>query len=114
MRCVQHGGSTRGVNGHHADTEACGGANSAGNGVGNIMEFQVEEDGVAAIEERFEDGGTGGDEEFETNFEPDAGAFQAVEEIYRCGLVGHIESDDQALAGAFYGVQDSLRLREVG
>ncbi len=35
---------------------------AAGYGVGNVVELEVEEDGVAALEERFKDGGTGGDE----------------------------------------------------
>jgi len=46
-----------GVDGYHAHAQGRGRAHRRGGGVGNVVDFQVEEDGVAALDERFQDGG---------------------------------------------------------
>ena len=76
----EHGGATGRVEGDHADAERGGRTHRSGYGVGNVVELEVEEDGVAALEERFEDGGTGGDEELQTYLEPAALAFKLVDQ----------------------------------
>jgi hypothetical protein len=62
------------------------------------VELEVEEDGVAAVEQGFKDGGTGGGEELQTYLEPVAGAFELVDQGGGGGGIGYVEGYDQALA----------------
>ena len=66
----EHGRAAGGVDGEHVHAEGSGGADGSGDGVGDVVEFEVEEDGMAALEEGLEDGGSGGDEELKADFEP--------------------------------------------
>ena len=88
----------------HASTELCRGANRAGYGVGNIVQFEIEEDIVARGYDVFDDRGARGDVEFEAYFEPGAGALERVDEANGGGRVGDIEGNDQALACERNGV----------
>jgi len=62
------------------------------------VELEVEEDGVAARDERLDDGRPGGGEELQPNFEPVAGSFETFHQLIRRSRAGHIERDDEALA----------------
>jgi len=94
----EHGGAARGVNVEHADAEAGGGTNRAGNGVGDVVEFEIEKDGVAALENGFEHRGSGGSEKFEADFEPEASAVEPVDKVGGRGGIGNVEGDDELLA----------------
>ena len=50
----QHRRASGGMNGQHVRAQACGRSNRAGHGVGNVVELQVEEDGVPAREDRLQ------------------------------------------------------------
>ncbi len=101
-----HGRAAGGVDGEHVDPEARGGAHCAGNGVGDIVKLEVEEDLVAAAQEGFEHGRAGGDEEFEADFEPGACVVKAVNEDGGGGGIGHVQSNDEALPGGFAGISE--------
>ena len=77
----QHRRASGGVNGQHVRAQACGGSNSARHGVGNVVELQVEEDRVAAREDRLEYCRSRGHKEFQPHLEPRAGAFQPANEF---------------------------------
>jgi hypothetical protein len=85
----------------HVHTEGCGGAHRSGYRVGNVVELQVEEDGMAALEQRFKDGGTSGREELHTYLKPAADILEPVGEGSRRGCVGNIKGHDEALARLF-------------
>lgn len=75
----EHGGSAGGVEGEHVDAQPGGRANGAGNGVGDIVELEVEEDAMAATQDGLEDRRARGDKELEANLEPRTGVVQPVE-----------------------------------
>lgn len=87
------------VQGEEFNAEGCGGTDGAGDGVGNVMEFEVEEDGVAAPSNPIEDGWPSGDEEFQSDLEPADGAVELVDELERGGGVGIVKRDNQAVTG---------------
>ncbi len=68
----QHGRSTSGVQGDHVRAKGGSRADGSGDCVGNVVELEVEENGKTTLEDGLKDGGTGGDEEFETDLEPAA------------------------------------------
>lgn len=75
-----------------------GGADAAGDGVGNVTEFEVEEDGLAARGELLNDPRAGRGEELHADLEPGADAVEAMDEFEGGGFVGDIEGDDEAFA----------------
>src|ERR1035441_1079478 len=89
----QHGGTTCGVDGDHAHAQRGGGAHGGGHGVGNVVELEVEEDGVAAPDERLENGGTGGDKKLQPHLEPLAVALELGDEAGGGGPGGDGEGD---------------------
>jgi hypothetical protein len=95
----EHGGAAGGVDSEQMDTETGGGADSASNSVGDVVEFEVEEDGVASLEDWLDDSGACGGEEFETNFEADTNAVERGNKVGGSGSVRNVESDDQLFAG---------------
>jgi hypothetical protein len=95
----KHGGASGGVEGEHADAEGGGGTHRRGYGVGNVVELEVEKDGVAAGQKWFKDGGTCGDEKLQTYFEPEALALELVDQGFSSGGIGDIERYDETLAG---------------
>ena len=65
------------------------------------MELEVEEHGVAAGQDRLQNGWSGRNEQFQADLEPRAGAFEALDKVEGRGGVWHIEGNNQALAGGF-------------
>jgi hypothetical protein len=94
----QHRRSTRGVDSEHVDAESGDRAYGSGHRIGNVVELQIEKDGVAALEERFKDGRAGGGEQLQAYFEPLASALKLVGQSDGGSGVGDIEGHDQALA----------------
>jgi hypothetical protein len=69
------------------------GTDCSGDGVGNVVKFEVEEDLEAAIAKCFEQRIAGGIEELHADFEPATGALEAIDEVER-GLRGReVERD---------------------
>jgi len=94
----EHGGASAGMDGEELRAERRDRTHRGGDGVGNVVEFQVEEDGVAAIPERLNDGAPSGEVEFEADFEPLAGPFKTVDESEGFGSRREVEGDDEALS----------------
>jgi len=92
----QHGGAAGGVDGEELGTEGGDGADGARDGVGDVVQFEVKEDGEVAAAELADDGGTFGDEELEADFEPAAEALELVGEGEGWGGAGVVEGDDEA------------------
>jgi hypothetical protein len=53
----EHGGATASMQGQHAHTQRGSGAHGACHGVRNVVKLEVEEDGVSAGDDLFNDGG---------------------------------------------------------
>ena len=100
---------------NHAHAQGGGRADCSSDGVGNVVELEVEEDGVSARYERLNDGGPGCGEELQPNLEPLAGSFESIYQLLRCGRAGHIERDDEALARGldFAGKGDFVDFRRA-
>ncbi len=108
--CGEHGRPSRGMNRHHAHAERGGGAHGAGDGVGNVVEFEIEKDRVTACREPFYNGGAGGGKELQSHLEPLAVAFETGYEVFGGGGAGNVERDNQPLAR----LRRSVRLRGTG
>lgn len=87
------------MEGEHAGTEAGDRTDGSSDGVGDVVELEIEKDGVAAGDKRFEDSRPGGCEELEADFEPATGTFEAVDESESIGSGGRIECNDEPVAG---------------
>jgi hypothetical protein len=72
------------------------GADGSGDGVGDVVELEVEEDGEAAMAEFLDDGVAFGEVEFEADFEPGAGVFELFHEREGWRGAGVVEGDDKA------------------
>jgi hypothetical protein len=92
----EHGGSTGGVDGEELRAEGGDGANGSRDGVGDVVELEVEEDGEVAAAELADDGGAFGDEELESDFEAAAEALELAGEGEGRGGAGVVEGDDEA------------------
>src|SRR5271157_362667 len=110
----QHGRTSGGMDGRHAHTQRRGRAHRSGDDVGNVVEFQVKEDGVAALEQRLQDGGTGGHEELQSHLEPAAGVLQPGNKGAGRGRVRYIEGHDKAAARLCHRVWAAGRRRLGG
>ena len=110
----QHGGSAGGVDVDHVHAQRGGRTNRSGDGVGYVVELEVEKDTVAALEQRFNHGGAGGGEQLHADFEPGAGALKPLDERGGGGGVGEVEGHDEALARFFQGVGDGESGRPRG
>lgn len=97
----QHGRTSKRMEGDHARAMCCGGADCPGHRVGNIVKLEIEEDGMAAADELFDNGWTGGGEELQADLEPVAMALEAVDEIKGSRRIGRIQGHDQSAAGFF-------------
>jgi hypothetical protein len=84
------------MDGEEVGSDSGGGADGAGNGVGNVVEFQIEKDGVAAMTELVDESVACGEVELEAHFEPGAGAFELSGEGEGGGGAGVVESHDEA------------------
>jgi hypothetical protein len=93
----EHGGSASGVDGEKLGTDGGGRTDGSCNGVGDVVEFEVEENGEAAAAEFADDGGAFGGVEFEADLEPAAEAVELVGEGEGWVGAGGIEGDDEAL-----------------
>lgn len=96
----EHGGAAGGVERQHAGSKSGGGAHGARHSVGDVVQFEIEKDIMAALQDGLEHGGAGGYEEFQTDLEPGAGVIEPVEKVGRGGGGGDIERNDEALPGA--------------
>jgi len=92
----EHGGATGGVDGEELGAEGGDGADGARNGVGDVVELEVEEDGVAAMAEFPDEGGAFGDEELKADLEPVAEVVELTGEGEGGRGTGVIEGDDEA------------------
>ena len=92
----EHGRAAGGVDGEEFGAEGSDGTHSAGDGVGNVVELEVEKDGVAAMAEFANDGVAFGEVELEADLEPLAEALEAAGESESGRSIGVIEGDDEA------------------
>lgn len=74
-----HGGASAGVEGEETCSGLGGCADGAGYGVGDVVEFEVEEDVEAAVSEFADDGVAGGVVELHAYLEPLAGVAESVD-----------------------------------
>jgi hypothetical protein len=77
-----------------------GGADGSGYGVGDVVEFEIEEDVEAAVAEFLDDGVAGGVVEFHADFVPTARLSKTVYKFQGLMLVGYVERDGEAVFGA--------------
>ncbi len=120
----EHVGAAGGVDGEELGTGGGGGADCARDGVGDVVEFEVEEDGEAAAAELMDDGVAVGEVELEADFEPAAEALELIGEGEGGIGAGVVEGNDEAgihgfrVQGAGCRVQRSWELgagrREAG
>ena len=106
----EHGGAAGGVDGEEFDAEGGDRADGSGNGVGNVVELEVKEDGEVAAAEFADDGGAFGDVELEADFEPAAETLELVGE----GESGQSTGTSRATmrrGSIFYRVQGGGRAR---
>lgn len=66
---LHHELPSAGVDGEHLDIEERGGFDGFGDGIGNVVEFEVEEDVGTGSPDLFDDLGATADEEFLADFE---------------------------------------------
>jgi hypothetical protein len=76
-----------------------GGADGSGYGVGDVVEFEVEEDVEAAVAELVDDAVAGGVVELHSNFEPLAGLAEAVYQFEGLVFAGEVEGYGEAVPG---------------
>ena len=62
---------------------SCGRVNGAGDGTGDVMEFQVQEESLTSRPNSLQDGGTFGAEELETDLVVGDVGWQAVDGVKR-------------------------------
>lgn len=82
-----HGWPTRGVDGQQGGSGMSCGANGPGYGVGDVVEFEIEEDIEAAIAEGLDEAVAGGVVKLHAHLEPETASGETVYEIER-GLGG--------------------------
>lgn len=97
----EHGRATKRMESDHARAMCCGGAHCPGHRVGDIVQLEIEEDGMAAVDELFDYGWASGGEELQADFEPVAMVLEAVDEIKGSRRIGRIQGHDQPAAGFF-------------
>jgi len=97
----EHGGSAGGVEGEEFGTDGGRGTDRARDGVGDVVKFEVEEDGEAAAAELADDGGAFGGVELEADFEPAAEALELIGEGKGGRGAGGVEGDDEARVHVF-------------
>jgi len=100
---LHHLASAAGVQGEHADGELGAGLDGFGDGVGDVVELEVEEDVEAEVGD-FADGvGSAGGEHLEADFDPSDGALELAE----CGrdVAGRlgVEDEDEVASHALGG-----------
>ncbi len=92
----EHGRAASGVDGEELGADGGDGTNGAGDGVRDVVELEVEEDGAAAMAQFADDGGAFGDEELEADLEPAAEVVELAGEGEGGRSTGVIEGDDEA------------------
>ncbi len=95
--CANHRFASTGVNRQQGSTAVRDRANGSSDGVGNVVELEVEEDLEAAMAQGFEQRIAGGVEEFHADLEPAASAIEAVDEIERRLRGREVERDGEAI-----------------
>lgn len=92
------------MEGEEASSGGGCGADGSGDGVGDVMELEVEEDMEAAGGEGGDDLGAFGDEELQADLDPSAGGPETVGEVQGGGGVGEVEGDDEAIVRGWAGL----------
>jgi hypothetical protein len=79
------------VDGEQGGSGLGGGADGSGYGVGDVVEFEVEEDAEAAVAKLLHDAVAGGVVELHSDFEPLAGLAEAVYQLEGLVFVREVE-----------------------
>lgn len=90
-----HLGSAGGMKGEHFDGERSEGLDGLGDGVGDVVEFEVEEDVVAVIGDLAEVVGAVGGEHLQADLDPTEGALELAQEGGGGGAVGEVEGENE-------------------
>ena len=92
----EHGRASGSVNRKQPGPEGRDRANGAGDGVRDVVELEIEEDGEAPAAQFADDGGAFCAEELEADFDPAADSVEAIGEGEGRSGIRIIEGDDQA------------------
>lgn len=87
----EHGPSSEGVEGEEGEVEGASGFDGFGNGVGDVVKFEVEEDATAALADFTHEVGAVGGEELETDFEVANFAVESVDPLEGFLVGGDVE-----------------------
>ena len=94
---AEHLGSAAGVDGEHLDIEPRGAGDGFGDGVGDVVKFEIEEHARAGVAHAADDVGAFGDEEFFADFECADGGGELFSERQCAGGVGHVQRGDDGI-----------------
>ena len=90
-----HFASAGGVEREHANRQARYGLNGLGDGVGNVVEFEVEKDVEAEVGDFTDAVGAGGGEHLEADFRPADGALELAERGGDVARGGRVEGENE-------------------
>ncbi len=119
LRRGQHCRASGRVHCEHARAKGSCGTHCSGHGIGNVMELEVEKDGMTARNDRFKHSGSCSDEQLKPHFEPMTGSLEPIHEGAGGFGVGHIERDNEPFAGllqrvrSFRAVSGAGRIQEI-
>ena len=95
--CLQHGFAARGMHCEEGRTGVCQGAHRARHGIGNVVQFQVEEDAQITRGELLNDAWAGGQVKLKPDLDPAALPFEAIQQGKRVARGGQIERQGDSL-----------------
>lgn len=75
--------------------EGCEGVDGVGDGVGDVVEFEVEEDAEAGFTGIADYAGAFSAEELEADFDPGDAAVEGAEDFAGLAAVGDVEGEDE-------------------
>jgi len=102
------------MKGQHLRAQPSCGADRTGHRVRNVVELQIEKDGISLRRKRFHNSRTRGDKQFQADLEPAAGALQSVDKCLRSSSIRHIEGHDQPFPGGLDAAGFMLSSGSVG
>ena len=76
-----------------------GGTDCSCDGVGDVVEFEIEEDVEAAVAELLDDAVADGVVELHADLEPSAGVVQEVDEFHGLAFIWEVQRDGEAVFG---------------
>ncbi len=97
----EHRRTAESVHRDHAHPVRGGGANRSRHGVGDVVKLEIEENGMAAANQRLDDRRTGSREQFQADFEPVAMPFEPVDQVKSGSRSWRVQSYDEALTCFF-------------